>query len=113
MFPGGLLIQRYQVSKPGGLAVPSLPVLWDLIWLPTCLGWVFSIWGLLLTLPLAWEFHKAEALAVGPTCLVLCSNRRPPPFPTPSAWVPMLTDGLIHMYRETRALAVDQLRIFI
>lgn len=32
--------------QPGSLAVlSSFPVLWDLTWWPTCLGWAFSIWG--------------------------------------------------------------------
>lgn len=76
-FPGvswGSVDPDISSVQPGGLAVPSLPVLWDLIWLPTCLGWIFSIWGLLLPLPLAWELHKTETLAVGPSCLVLCSS---------------------------------------
>ena len=76
-------------------------------WLPTCLSWVFSIWGLLLPLPLAWELQKTGTLAVGPTFSVLCSS---PPI---SAWVPMLTDGLLCMCREALALVEDQLRVFI
>lgn len=51
--------------------------------------------GTTVVLPVVSELHKAETLAVGPTCLVFSS--RPP---HPNAWVPMLTDTLIHMNRE-------------
>ena len=48
-FPGvswGSVDPETSDMQPGSLAVLScLLVLWDLTWLPTCLGWAFSIWG--------------------------------------------------------------------
>lgn len=36
------VIRSHPPWEPG---CPSLPVLWELTWLPTCLGWVFSVRG--------------------------------------------------------------------
>lgn len=105
--PRGLVIQRHHVSNLGALLSHLSPCPLDLTWLPTCLSWLFSARGC-CCLP-HWRGSSWNIRDPNRWAHLFCSL----PQPCASAWVPMLTERLMHVHGEAPALAESLIGTFI